>query len=117
MSGVGRVVEETCCVRYVAEAAIAKAKSVHGKVESMVASLAAQAKASTAHIADALSKCMSKVAADMEAKTSCAIGAIAQQLEREIEAVVVSTTVMSEQRMRLAVDGLRTETQAQLFQN
>ena len=70
--------EETHCVRGIAEAALAEVKSVHGEVESRVASLAAQAEASTAHIANALSKCVSEVAADREAKASCAVGTIVQ---------------------------------------
>ena len=70
MSGVGRIAEETRRGRGIAEAAIAEAKSVHSEVESRVASLAAQGEASIAHIADALSKRVSKVAAETEAKMS-----------------------------------------------
>ena len=62
--------EETRRVRDVAEAAVAEAKSVHGEVESRVATLAVQAEATTAHVVDALSKCVSKVAAQSEAQTS-----------------------------------------------
>ena len=40
MSGVGKVTDEARRVRGVAEAAIAEARSVHGEVESRVASLA-----------------------------------------------------------------------------
>ena len=96
MSSIGRIAEETRRVCGVAEAAIAKAKSVHGEVESRVASLAAQAEANTTHIADALSKCVSKVAAQSEVQTSRIIGTIAQGLEQNIEAAVVSAAVMSE---------------------
>ena len=117
MSSVGRIAEETRCARGIAEAAIAEAKSMHGEVESKLALLAAQAEASTAHIADALSKHVSKVAADTEAKASHAIGTIAQQLEKEIEAAVVSTTAMSDQQTRSVVEGLRTKIQAQMTQN
>ena len=78
ISAIGRVVEETHRAHGIAEAAIAEAKSVHGEVESRVASLVAQAKASTAHIIDALSKRMGEVAAETEAKTSRAVGTIAQ---------------------------------------
>ena len=117
MSGVSHVAEETRHTHGIAEAAISEAKSMHGEVESRVALLVAQAKASTTHIADVLSKLMSKVAADTQAKTSRAVGTIAQQLEREIEAAAVSTTVMSEQRMRSAVDGLHAEIRTQISQN
>ena len=74
MSGVGRIAEKTHRACGIVEAAIAKVKSVHGEVESRVASLVAQAEASTAHIADALSKCVSEVVADTEAKASRAVG-------------------------------------------
>ena len=74
MSSVGRVMEETRRARGIAEAAIAKAKSMHGEVESQVASLAAQAEESTVHIADALSKCVSKVTAQTEAKRRALLG-------------------------------------------
>ena len=63
MSNSSHIAEETRCVHDVAEAAIAKAKFVHGEVESRGATLAAQAEASTAHITDALSKRVSEVAA------------------------------------------------------
>ena len=63
MLSVGHVAEETRRVRNVVEAAIAEAKSVHGEVESRGATLAAQAKASTAHIVGVLSECVQEVAA------------------------------------------------------
>ena len=63
MSSVGRVTEETRHVRNVTEATIAEAKSVHGEVESRVASLADPAKASTAHIVDVLSEHVQEVVA------------------------------------------------------
>ena len=91
------------------EAVIAEAKSVHGEVESRVASLVAQAKASTAHIVDSLSKCVSEMMAQTEAKTSRAVGTIDQHLEKEIEVAAVSTVATSEQRMCMAIDGLHAE--------
>ena len=117
MSGVSRAAEETCRARGIPEAAIAEAKSVHGEVESRVASLAAQAESSTVHITDALSKRMGEVAAKTEAETLCAIGTTAQQLEKEIEAAAVSTAMMSDQRTHSVVEGLRTKIQAQISQN
>ena len=77
MFGVSRITDETRRARGIAGAAIAKAKSVHGEVERK-ASLATQAKASTVHIANALSKRVSEVAANIEAKASRAVGTIAQ---------------------------------------
>ena len=49
------------------EAAIAEAKSVHDKVESRVASLVVQAKASTVQVVGALSEHIKEVGASSEA--------------------------------------------------
>ena len=117
MSGVGIVTEETRQARGIIEAAIAKAKSVHDEVERRVASLVAQAEASSVHIADALSKRVGEVAVESEAKTLRSVGTVAQQLEKEIEVIAVSTATTNEQRIRSAVEGLHTEIQAQLTQN
>ena len=117
MSGVGRIAEETRQARGIVEVAIAEAKSVHGEVESRVASLVAQAEASTAHIADALSKCVSEGTVQNQAKMLRAVGAVAQQLEKETEAAAVSTITTSEQRTGSAVNELHAEIRAQNFQN
>ena len=55
MSGMGQIADEACRVHRVAEAAIAEARSVHGDVESRVASLSVQDNASTTHIIGVLS--------------------------------------------------------------
>ena len=86
VSGVSRVTQETRHVRDVAEAAIAEAKSVHGEVESRVATLVVQVEATTAHVVDALSKRVSEVAVQSEAQTLHVVGIGAQQLEKGIEA-------------------------------
>ena len=83
MSGVGIVTEETRQARGIIEAAIAKAKSVHDEVESRVASLVAQAEASSVHIADALSKRVGEVAVESEAKTSHSVGTVANSWKRK----------------------------------
>ena len=102
---VGAVLEETRRARGIAEAAIAKAKSVHGEIESKVSSLVAQAAASTAHITDALSKRVGKLAAETEAKTLHTIGTIAQQLEQEIIVAALSTVAMAEVTTCMVVEG------------
>ena len=61
LSGVGQVAEEIRHALRVAEAAISEARSVHGEIESKVSSLEVQAATSTAHITDALSKCVGEV--------------------------------------------------------
>ena len=60
MYSVSCIVEETHRARGIAEVVIAKAKSVHSEVESRVASLAAQAEASTVHIANAPPNALAK---------------------------------------------------------
>ena len=117
MSSVGRVVEETHRVRDVAEVAIAKVKSVHSEVETKVATLAAQAKEITAHVIDALSKCISEVVVQSEAQTSHVVGTIAQQLGKGIEVAALSVAAMSEHYMCTTVDNLWREVQVQLSQN
>ena len=57
----------------------------------------------------ALSECMQKAAAGMEAKTSRIVGPMAQQLEKELEAAMASTAVTSEHTTRLVAEGLREE--------
>ena len=117
MSSVSHVTKETHCVRDVAKAAIAKAKSVHGEVESRVATLVAQAEANTKHVVDRLSKRVSVVVVQSEAQTSRVVGTVAQQLEKGIEASALSAAATSEHNTCIAIDNVRTEVQAQLKQN
>ena len=70
--------------------------SIDNQVGSRVVSLPAHTKASTVQAVNALSERMKEVAAHIEEQTSHIVGAVDQQLEKEIEAVVVSTIVMSE---------------------
>ena len=93
----------------VAEAAIAEAMSTRSRMESSMASLAAQAEASTVQVISALSKHMEKMAADTEACTSCMVGSVAHRLEQEIEATAISIAMTSKQNARSAVDILRDE--------
>ena len=62
MLGVVQIADGTRHVRRIAEAAIAEARSVHGEIKSRVASLAAQADASTARIVGVLSQRVQEVA-------------------------------------------------------
>ena len=77
MSGVGRVMEETRCARGIVETAIAEAKSVHGEVESRVASLAVQAEASMVQVVGTLSECIKEMAAHSKAEMSHVVGFVA----------------------------------------
>ena len=117
MSGIGRVVEKTCKAHSIAQATIAEETIASAQMESNVALLAVQAKATTARVVSALYDCMRESVVDIEAKMSRIVGMMAQQLEREIEVVAISTTTMSKQKTRSAVDGLCAEIQTHLSQN
>ena len=117
MSGVRCVADETRCAREVAEAAIAEARSVHGEVQSKVASLMARADASAAHAIEVLSGRVQEVAEHSQVQTSRIAVAVAQQLEKEIEATVTSTAATTEIQTRTAVEGMRCDVQAQIDQN
>ena len=99
LSGVGQVAEVTRCVCSIAEAAIAEATFVYNQVESRVASLVAHTKVRMAQGISPLSECIREVAVHTEEQTSCIAGTVAQQLEKEIEAVAVSTITTSERNM------------------
>ena len=106
MFSAGRVTEEIRHTRGIAEAVFAEATSVWSQVESRVASLVAQAKVSTAQAVGALSKCVEEVAAHLEEQTSCVVGTVAQQLEKNIEVAAVSPATTSERNTCLAVNSL-----------
>ena len=117
MSGVGCVAEETRLVCGVAEAPIAKVKSVHDVVENKLASLVVQAKASTAHITGVFSKRVEEMAAYSKVQTSRVAEVVTQQLEREIQAVATSTATTAEVQTCTVVEGMHREIQAQIKQN
>ena len=114
LSGVGHAAEKPRRACGIAEAAIAKARSMHGEIESKVSLLVVQAVASTTHITDALSKRVGEVVAETEAKTSHVVGTVAQQLEQEIQAAALSTTVTAEITTRTVVEGMHRDVQAQI---
>ena len=117
LSGVGHVAEEICHAHSVEEVAISEARSMHGEIESKVSLLAAKAAVSTAHIRDALSKCVGEVVVETEAKTSHVVGTVAQQLEKEIQAAALSTAATAEIMTRTVVEGMHRDVQAQIEQN
>ena len=91
MSGVGRIADETRCVRKLVEATSAEARSVHGDVESKVATLAAKADVSTAHAVEEMMGRAQEVAVYSDAQVLRIAKTITQQLEREIQPAVTST--------------------------
>ena len=117
ISGVGRVEEEMQHACSVAEAAIAEAATVSSRMESNVAHVAAQTEAKTAQVVMALAECVHKSVVETEARTSRTVGSMVQQLEREIEAATMGVAVMSEMKIKSAVEGLRSKIKAHLDQN
>ena len=97
ISRVGQVVDETRRAREVAEATIAEANA--------------------AHAVEVLSGCVQEVAEHSQAQTSRVAEAVAQQLEKEIEAAATSTAATAEIQTRTAVEGMRRDVQVQLDQN
>ena len=98
MFGIGCVAEETrhAHAYNVVEVAIAEAKLAHDEVESKGASLAAQTEPSSAHVVDVLSEHVKVIAEHSEAQASHVVGAVTQQLEKGLEAVVTSAATTSE---------------------
>ena len=107
MSGVGRVVDETCRVRKVADAAIAEAKSIHSEVKNKVASLLAHATVNTAHALEVLSGRVQEVTAHSEAQALRIVETVTQQWEKEIEAAATSAATTAELNTRIAMEGMR----------
>ena len=108
--------DQTRYAQSVAEAAIAEARSVRDEVASRMEEVAKRLDVSVSNIADVLTGKVQQVAAQFEAQTSHAVGQVAQQLEREVKAVVTSTAATAEQSTRVAVEDVRRESQAQLDQ-
>ena len=70
ISGVGHIEQEMRRVREMVEATTAEAKSVHGEVESRIATLAAVADASAARAAEEISSRVKEVVEYSDAQTS-----------------------------------------------
>ena len=110
------VADQTRYAQSVAEAAIAEARSVRDEVASRMAEFAKRSDISMSNVADALTGKVQQVAAHFKAQTSQAVGQGAQQLEREVKAVVTSTAVTAAKATRVAVEDVRRESQAQFDQ-
>ena len=82
ISGVGRVEEETRRVRQMVEATMAEARSVHGDVESRVATLAAAADASAARTAEEISSRVKEAVEYSDAQASRVAADVTQRLEK-----------------------------------
>ena len=87
---------------------------MHGEVQSKVASLTARANASAAHAVEVLSGRMQEVAEQSQVQMSRVAVAVAQQLEKEIEAATSSTAATAEIHTRTAVEGMRRDVKAQI---
>ena len=107
MFAVSRIADKARHVRQLVEATSAEARSVHGEVESKVATLVAKADASTAHVVEEMTGRVREVAAYLDAQTSGVVETITQQLEWEIRAAATSTAATAEIQMRTDVEGMR----------
>ena len=114
LSGVGVVADQMRHAQYVAEAAIAEARSVRSEVESKVAELMHRADASTANAMNVLSSRVDQMTAQTEVQMSCAAAEVKQQLGKEIEAAATSMATTAEINTRIAVKGMRCNIQAQI---
>ena len=68
--------------------------SVHSQEESRVASLTAQAEASTAHAVSTLPERVKQVAVHTKEQTLRVIGTVAQQVQKENDLAVVSVMIL-----------------------
>ena len=81
ISGVGHVEEEMRHARSVAEAAIAEAATASYHMESNVAHVVAQMEAETTQGVMPLTEHVRESVVETEARTSCIVGSVVQQLE------------------------------------
>ena len=88
-------------MQFIAEAAIAEARSVRDEVASQMAEVTKRSDVSMSNIADALTGKVQQVAAHFEAQTLQAIGQVAEQLEREVKVVATSTAGQQKKRHTL----------------
>ena len=117
MSDVSGIADETRHVHELLEATSAKARSVHGQVESKVATLAGKVDASVAHVVEEMTGRVREVAAYSDAQASCIAETITQQPEQEIQAAGTSTATIAEIQTCTIVEGIRIDVQVQLEQN
>ena len=73
-----------------------------------------QTEASTTHVVGVLSERVKAVVEHSEVQASCVVGAVNQQLEKGLEAVVTRAAATSEQNTRAAVEEMQKEDQTQL---
>ena len=99
------------------EVTTAKAKSVHGEVESHIATLVAATDTSAACATEEISSCVKEVAEYSDAQASRVAMDVTQRLEQEIVAAATSTTAMAEVTMRTVVEGVQRDIQVQVKQN
>ena len=108
-SGVGMVMDQTRYAQSIAEAAIAEARSVRDEVASRMEEVAKRSDVSVSNVADVLTGKVQQVAVQFEAQTSHAVEQVAQQLEREIQAVATSMAAMAEKATHVVMEEIRHE--------
>ena len=90
---------------------------MHGEVKNKVATLAAKANGSAVNAIEEITGRVREVAAYLDAQASHIAEIVTQQLEREIHAATMSTTVTAKVQTLTAVEGMRRDVQAQFEQN
>ena len=105
MSSIGQVVEETRIAFGMAKVVITESIAMRSQVESHVVSLAAQVEATTLRTATEITGQVRAVAAHAEESMSHIVGAVAQQLESEIEVAAIGTATTSASNTHAAVHG------------
>ena len=83
-------------------------------MDSTVVHVAAQTKAKTTQTITALAERVRESVVETEACTSCTVGFVVQQLEREIEAAMMDVAAASEMKTKTAMEGLRGEIKSHL---
>ena len=117
LSGMGRIEQETCCIREMVEATTAETRSIRGEVDSHVATLVAVADASVARTTEDILSHVKEVVEYSDVQALCVAADVTQRLESEIVAAMTSTAATAEVTMRTVVEGVRRDIQAQIEQN
>ena len=108
--------DQTRYAQFVAEAAIAEAWSVRDEVASRMEEVVKRSDVSVSNVVDTLTGKVQQVAMHFDAQTLQAVGQVAQQLEREVKAIAMSTAAMAEKATRVVMEDVRHESQAQFDQ-
>ena len=114
MSGVGHVVGATRHAWAVAEATIAEAKTVHGTVESQIASISAHATERAMCAVQAMEGQVQALAAHSDVQVSRVVETVTQRLEGEIQTAATRAATIAKENTRATIEEMRKDLQVQL---